>query len=233
VYTDFNQPSIDENFPLAKLKEPHQTEEITDETYGPFKADCEKVVKSYFPDHALIVRPGLIVGPYDSSDRLTYWVRRLADGGKVLVPNTPNEKLQLIDARDLAKWIVKMVETQVVGTYNATGPKEDLIWGQFINECHRLARKPVDLVWADEQFLVDRRCNNWNKLPLWLPSQSKMTGLFHIDCRKAQDKGLSFRPLSETIADTLSWDDQRADRIMRVGLELEEEATLLNQISNE
>ena len=233
VYANFNQPSIDEDSPLARLKDPHQTEEVTDETYGPFKADCEKVVKAYFPDHSLIVRPGLIVGPYDSSDRFTYWVRRFAKGGKVLVPNTPNEKLQVIDARDLAKWIVKMVEAQAVGTYNATGPKEDLNWEKLISECRRFARKPVDLVWANEQFLMDHHCNNWNKLPLWWPSQSEMTGLFRIDCQKAQDKGLSFRPLSETIADTLSWDDQRGDRTLRTGLSHEEEAVLLNQVAKE
>ena len=233
VYADFNQPSIDEDSPLARLKDPHQTEEVTDVTYGPFKADCEKVVKTYFPNHLLIVRPGIIVGPYDSSDRFTYWVRRLADGGKVLVPHTPNQKLQVIDARDLAKWIVKMIESQGVGTYNATGPKEDLNWEKLISECCRFARKPVDLVWADEPFLMDHQCNNWNKLPLWVPSQSEMAGVFHIDCQKAYDQGLSFRPLSETIADTLRWDDQRADRTLRVGLNHEEEDALLTQIINE
>ena len=227
VYENFNQHSIAEDSPVARLKDRDQSE-----TYGPFKAICEKVIKTYFPN-ALIVRPGIIVGPYDSSDRFTYWVRRLAEGGKVLVPNTPNEKLQLIDARDLAKWIVKMVEEQAAGTYNVTGPKEGLNWEKLINECRRFARKPVDLVWVDEQFLIDHHCNNWNKLPLWLPSQSEMTDLFHIDCRKAQDKGLSFRPLSETIADTLSWDDRRADRTMRVGLSHEEETAFLNQICNE
>ena len=143
---------IDENSPLARLKDHSNNEEITDETYGPFKASCEKVIKTYFPDNSLIIRPGLIVGPYDSSDRFTYWVRRIAEGGKVLIPNNPKQKLQIIDVRDLAKWIVKMVEEQAVGTYNATGPREELSFEKFINECSQFAKKKVDFVWVDEQF---------------------------------------------------------------------------------
>jgi len=233
VYNDFNQPTIDENAPLARLKNNHHDEEITAETYGPFKVGCEKVIKTYFPDNSLIIRPGLIVGPCDSSDRFTYWVRRIAEGGKVLIPNTPNQKLQIIDVRDLAKWIVKMVEEEAVGIYNATGPKEELSLGQFINECSQFARKKVDFIWVDEQFFIDRHLDNWDKLPLWLSSKSNMVGLFNIDCRKALDSGLSYRPLSETISDTLNWDDQRIDRSMRVGLSHEEEGNLLNQISKE
>jgi len=231
VYNDFNQPTIDEDSPLARLNHNNNDEEITDKTYGPFKVGCEKVIKAYFPDNSLIVRPGLIVGPYDPTDRFTYWVRRIAEGGKVLIPNTPEQKLQIIDVRDLAKWIVKMVEEQAVGTYNATGPKEELTLEKFINECSQFARKKVDLVWVEEQFLIDRHVNNWSKLPFWLPSNSNMIGLFNIDCRKAQDSGLSYRPLSETISDTLNWDDQRMDRTMRVGLSHEEEGNLLNQVS--
>lgn len=233
VYENFNQPSIDEDSPVARLKDHSQNEEITDETYGPFKASCEKVIKTYFPDNSLIIRPGLIVGPYDSSDRFTYWVRRIAEGGKVLIPHNPKQKLQFIDVRDLAKWIVKMVEEQAVGTYNATGPKEELSLGQFINECSQFARKKVDFVWVDEQFLIDRHFYNWRKIPFWLPSKSNMVGLFNIDCRKALDSGLSYRPLSETISDTLNWDDQRIDRTMKVGLSHEEEGNLLNQVIKE
>ena len=233
VYDDFNQPSIDEDSSLAKLKCNVRSEEITDETYGPFKAKCEKVIKTYFPDNSLIIRPGLIVGPYDPTDRFTYWVRRLAEGGKVLIPNTPNQKLQLIDVRDLAKWIVKMVEERSVGTYNATGPKEELSLEKLINECSQFARKKADLAWVDERFLIDRHVDDWSKLPFWLPSNSNKLGLFNIDCRKAQDKGLSYRPLSETISDTLNWDDQRIDRTMEVGLTREEEGNLLNQISKD
>jgi 2'-hydroxyisoflavone reductase len=232
VYDDFKRLHIDENSPLAKLDD-NSDEKITEKTYGPFKVGCEKVIKAYFPDNSLIIRPGLIVGPYDPTDRFTFWVRRIAEGGKVLIPNTPKQKLQFIDVRDLAKWIVKMVEERAVGTYNATGPKEELNFEKFINECSKFSKKKLDLIWVDEKFLIDHHFDNWNKLPLWLSSKSDMAGLFCIDSHKAQDKGLSYRPISETISATLNWDDKRINRKMKIGLSREEESNLLNQISEE
>ncbi len=228
VYNDLNQLDIDENSPLARLDDTHD-ETIRGKNYGPLKAGCEKVIQSYFPENSLIIRPGLIVGPYDPTDRFTYWVKRIADGGKVLLPNSPKQKLQFIDVRDLAQWIVKMIEEGAVGIYNATGPKEDLCFEQFINECSRFAKKKVEFIWADENFLIDHHLDNWEKLPLWLSSKSNMVGLFSINCQKAQDKGLSYRPLAQTIFDTLRWFD-RINRKLRVGLSPEEEAIITNNL---
>ncbi|MBN2478772.1 MAG: NAD-dependent epimerase/dehydratase family protein [Parachlamydiales bacterium] len=232
VYENYNQTNISENYPLAKLDNSND-ENITDKTYGPLKTGCERVIKTYFSDNSLIIRPGLIVGPYDPTDRFTYWVRRLAEGGKILVPNNPAQKLQFIDVRDLAKWIVKMVEEQAVGVYNATGPEGELDFEKFIHECSKFAKKKVDIIWVDENFIIDHHLDNWNKFPLWLYSKGNMAGLFTINSHKAQDKGLCYRPLLETISDTLRWDEKRVNRKMRVGLSSEEETDLLNQLNNE
>jgi len=225
VYADFNQPHIDENLPLAKLDN-DSDEKITVKTYGALKAGCEKVISAYFSGKALIVRPGLIVGPYDPSDRFTYWIRRIIEGGQVLVPDNPKQKLQIIDVRDLARWIVKMIEKQVVGIYNATGPKEKMCFEDFMDECSKFVEKAVEITWIDENVLGDF---DWNKFPLCLPSKSNMYGLFCVDSKKAQDKGLVYRPISETIAAILDWDKKRVDRKMKVGLSHEEEKKLLNQ----
>lgn len=234
VYDNFNQFNIDEDFPLAKL-DGICDENITGKTYGPFKAGCEKVIRTYFPENSLIVRPGLIVGPYDPTDRFTYWVRRVSEGGNVLVPNTLKHRLQIIDVRDLAKWIVKMVEERAVGIYNATGPKDDLSFERFIEECSQFAKRKVNLIWVNETFLIDNKLDNWNKFPLWLSAKSNMIdliGLFSINSKKAEQKGLSCRPLSETISATLKWDEKRIDRKMKVGLTLEEEENILKNMES-
>ncbi len=231
VYESFNERNIDENFALAKLDN-NEDEKITDVTYGPLKARCEKVVKDYFPDNSLIIRPGLIVGPYDTTDRFTYWVRRIAEAGKVIIPDNPKQKLQIIDVRDLSKWIVKMIEEKAIGTYNATGPKEDLTFEKFVLECSKFAKKKLDLIWIDEKHMIDMYVDNWNKFPLCLSSKSNNLGIFSINSKKAQDKGLSYRSLSETILDTLNWDDKRIDRKIKTGLSNKEEEILIKQISD-
>ncbi len=228
VYDNFKDLHLDENSPLAKLE--YDDEKITDKTYGPLKAGCEKIIKTYFPDNSLIIRPGLIVGPYDQTDRFTYWVRRIAKGGKVLIPNTPKQKLQIIDVRDLSRWIVKMMEERASGIYNATGPKEELNFEKFVNECAKVAKNKVEFIWVDEKILIDLGFNNWDKFPLWLPSKSEMTGLFCIDSHKAREKGLTSRPLLETISDTLNWDSKRTYRKIERGLSREEEERILKQI---
>jgi 2'-hydroxyisoflavone reductase len=230
VYEDFNQPYIDENGSVSKIIN-NSDEKITDKTYGPFKAGCEKVIQTYFPENSLIIRPGLIVGPLDPTDRFTFWVRRIAEGGRVLVPSSLEQKLQIIDVRDLTKWIVKMVEEGATGIYNATGPKEELRFEDFINSCIQLGKKKVELVCADENFLIDHHLDNWNKLPLWFSSKSKMFGLFNISSQKAQKKGLSFRPLKETISDIIDWDTHRMNKKMKIGLSRDEEEIFLREIS--
>src|SRR6266542_3549486 len=131
VYRDFFKSGIDETYPTGTLED-ETVEEITGDTYGPLKALCERAAQEVFPGRALIIRPGLIVGPHDSTDRFTYWVQRIARGGEVLAPTGPHLPLQLIDARDLAQWNVRMVETFADGTFNATGPAEPLTLGEVL-----------------------------------------------------------------------------------------------------
>ena len=134
VYKDFKTSNIDEFYPLATLADP-TTEEISETTYGALKALCETQVQQYFPNRSLIVRSGLLIGPYDPTDRFTYWVKRIARGGTILAP--AHQQVQFIDARDLAKWIVSMIERRATGIYNATGQFCDL--EKVLHECQNVA----------------------------------------------------------------------------------------------
>ncbi len=202
---------------------------VTAETYGPLKAGCERVVAREYPSHALVVRPGLIVGPWDRSDRFTYWVRRLSRGGDVLVPGRPERRVQIIDARDLACWIVTLLERRVFGTFNATGPKDPLSFGGVIAACAAAGRSEHRLHWASERFLIDAGVQPWTELPLWIP-EDEGVGFSAISSARAQASGLTYRPLEETIADTLAWDRARASPALVNGLSADREAELLEKL---
>lgn len=225
VYADFKQRSMDEDAPVGRLTDP-ATEEITDETYGPLKALCEQVVEQAFPEQSLIIRPGYIVGPDDYTDRFTYWPHRVALGGKVLAPGDPEQPVQFIDVRDLAEWIVRMVENRAHGRYNATGPEYTLEMGRFLAECKQLTGSDAHFIWVDEAFLQAHHV----ELPIWTPSNEP--GAATIQCQRALDAGLIYRPLSETIRATLAWDLSRpADYTLRSGLTQEQETQLLQAFS--
>jgi 2'-hydroxyisoflavone reductase len=228
VYENFLSHNIDESYPVARLTD-EKIEEITDKTYGPLKAQCEKVVQRHFPTCSLIIRPGLIVGPLDPTDRFTYWPVRILEGGDVLAPGEPEQNVQFIDVRDLAKWIVDMMERKKTGTYNATGPAESpLTFEQLLKACEKFAMKPVTLNWVSESFLNEHGVQDWVELPLWFSSQRKMPGFHSIHCQKAIRDGLTFRPLSETISAVLEWDHSRARTAHRPGLDREKEKRLLD-----
>jgi 2'-hydroxyisoflavone reductase len=222
VYEDFNIDDIDENSSLAKLEDP-KNENITDKTYGPLKGLCESVVQSYFPKKALIIRPGIIVGPYDTSDRFTYWVDRVNKGGKVLAP--PNQSLQFIDVRDLSKWIVEMVEKQKTGIYNATG--ETIDFKYLFQECQKVSGNKADVIWVNEDFLLKKDVKGWAELPFWVPKAWKISGVFTINSQKAIKEGLKFRRLVETISSTLKWHLERNSNQLKVGLDDVKEKELL------
>jgi 2'-hydroxyisoflavone reductase len=226
VYKNFHKIGIDEDYPLAKLDD-EKSEEITDKTYGALKALCENVIDRYFPNKSLIIRPGLIVGPLDATDRFTYWPVRIAEGGDILAPGTPTQNLQLIDVRDLAKWIVMMVERQAIGTYNATGPATSLTFGQLIKECVAFSKKNSVIHWVDEDFLIQHEVKDWVELPLWLAPTRNMPGFFNINAQKAIQAGLTFRPLSETVSSVLEWDASRENIKKQAGLDRGQENGLL------
>ena len=233
VYRDVSRPGVDESGAVGTLEDT-TTEEVTGDTYGPLKALCEQAVEDAMPGRTLVVRPGLIVGPHDPTDRptdrFTYWPHRVARGGDVLAPGRPDQPVQFIDARDLAAWTLSMVEAHHTGTYNATGPGNPLTMGDLLDVCNRELGGTARFVWVDEPFLLREEVGPWIELPLWIPNEMDMRGQGAIDCRKAIAAGLTFRPLAETVRDTLDWDATRpADTARAAGLRPEREAELLDK----
>jgi 2'-hydroxyisoflavone reductase len=219
-------PGADESAPLAALADP-SAEEITGETYGGLKAACEREVAGVFGERSLVVRPGLIVGPHDPTDRFPYWPRRLARGGEVLAPGDPAQPVQVIDARDLAAWMLAMVERGAGGTFNAAGPEEPATFAALLRQAAMALDAPVKLTWVAEDFLLERGVQPWTELPLWVPRED--AGLDEVSVRRAVAEGLVFRPLADTVRDTLAWDLARPDaaRASSPALKPEREAALL------
>jgi 2'-hydroxyisoflavone reductase len=204
VYKQRMRAGFDEDEPVAELEDP-ATEEIG-EHYGALKAACERVVVERFPNAHTNVRAGLIVGPHDPTDRFTYWPVRVARGGNVLAPGRPERQVQFVDVRDLADWLVRTAENRVTGTFNATGPVPPVTMGELLETCRRVAQSDAELRWVPEQLLLDRGVDPWMELPLWLPeSDPEFAHFLRADVSRATAAGLTFRPLEETVRDTLAW----------------------------
>lgn len=202
VYRDLDKAPVDESSAVGRLDD-ESVEEITGDSYGPLKALCEQAAEAAMPGRVLAVRPGLIVGPHDPSDRFTYWVWRVAQGGAALAPGRPQRRVELIDGRDLAGWILRMVEARRTGVYNASGPDYELTMGDMLEGCRRAAHSAVEFTWLSEEFLLANGVAPWSELPLWLPEEQNT--VLAVDCSRAMAAGLVFRPLAETVQDTLSW----------------------------
>lgn len=230
VYDDFSSPDIDETAAVVQLDDP--LSENVGEFYGALKASCEKVVEDAMPGRSLIIRPGLIVGPRDTSDRFTYWPVRVKRGGEVLAPGNPDSNVQFIDVRDLADWIIRMVENKQTGVYQATGPDQPLTFGVFLEACKQATGSDAQLTWVDESYLVDQGVGAWIELPLWIPATQvyeKMAYFQQVNIDKATRAGLTFRPLVETILDTIVWDETRDHELVRkAGLNPDKENKLLS-----
>jgi 2'-hydroxyisoflavone reductase len=201
VYREPLEPGFDEGAPLGTLDAP--TEEVTGSSYGPLKALCEEVVRDVFPASHANVRAGLIVGPHDPTGRFTYWPVRIAAGGDVLAPGDPDRHVQFVDVRDLGTWIVDLAEQRISGTFNATGPEPPVTMGGLLDQCHRVTGSDAKLVWVEESFLLEKGAGPWMELPLWLPREE--AAILQADVTLAIESGLAFRPLEETIRDTLVW----------------------------
>jgi len=225
VYAEDNPRGMDETAPLATLSD-ETVEEVTGETYGGLKVLCEQAVGQALPDRALIIRPGLIVGPHDPTDRFTYWLYRIAQGGEVLAPGNPDQPVQIIDGRDLAEWIVKMVEEKRAGVFNAVGPERLLTTRDMLEACVAVCNPQAHLTWVSEEFLMAAGAQPWSEIPVWVPEQD--ASFDTVSNAKAVAAGLKFRPLSETIGDTLAWANTRpSDHAWHAGLTHEREAELL------
>lgn len=236
VYDELGTPEIDENHSVGQLSQEKveelkkkEAERAIGEHYGELKFLCEKEVERAFPEGNLIVRPGLIVGPYDFTDRFNYWVNRLAIGGEVLAPGRRDKEIQFIDVRDLADWIIRIVEEQKTGTFNATGPEGKLTMEQFLDECKAAVGSDAEFIWVDENFLLGHKVEGWSDMPLWIPDSMKMDGFLAVDIHKALQGGLKFRPLNETVRDTLGWEATRGVVERKAGLDPGKEKMVLDE----
>jgi 2'-hydroxyisoflavone reductase len=235
VYADTSM-GADEMAPLAKYegadpyKETLQAMKASGyKTYGPLKALSEKEAEKWFPGKTLIIRPGLIVGPRDETDRFTYWPVRIERGGEVLAPGTPTDPVQFIDARDLAEWTIRMVENREAGIYNATGPAKPLVIGEMLDQIKGALNSKATFTWVPADFLEQEKVEAWSDMPVWVGEES---GMARTNITRALAKGLTFRPLAETARDTLAWfKSQPQDRQskLRAGLTPEREAKVLAQ----
>ena len=241
VYADVSRPGVDESAPLETLTEeqldkangidPSTASAVTyGDMYGGLKVLCEQAAEGVMPGRVLVVRPGLIVGPYDYTDRFTYWVARVARGGEVLAPGRSGRHVQFIDARDLGEWLLTMIEKRRTGVYNGNGLPGAVTMGQLLDECKTVSGSDASFVWADEEFLIREQVRAWSELPLWLPeSEPSLRGFMFANVDKAVDDGLTFRSLTETVADTLAWHQTRASSAeMKAGLDPQKEEKLLS-----
>ena len=227
AYRSLAETGVAEDAPLAQL--PSESEEDIATWYGALKVRCEEEVLEQFPERALLIRPGLIVGPDDPSDRFTYWVARGARDGEMLAPGRPEHPVQVIDVRDLAAWTLAMVELSASGAYNAAGPKEPLTMAEVLATCRDVGRGLGATTWVPEEFLAAHGVAPWTEMPLFIPeSEPDSIGLDSVSIQKALSSGLSFRPLHDTVRDTLAWDRSRPlDVPRRAGISTEREHDLL------
>jgi 2'-hydroxyisoflavone reductase len=224
----------DENAPTEKYEGADPYKETLDamkaggyKTYGPLKALSEKEAEKWFPGKTLIIRPGLIVGPRDETDRFTYWPVRIDRAGEVLAPGSLNDPVQFIDARDLAEWTIRMAENRETGIYNATGPAKPLGIGGMLDGIKVALKSNATFTWVAEDFLAQQKVEPWSDMPVWT---GKDSGLALAKIDRALNKGLTFRPLAETARDTLAWfkslpQDRQAHP--KAGLPAEREAEVL------
>jgi 2'-hydroxyisoflavone reductase len=229
VYSDNSKPGMDESGPLATLEDP-TTEEITGATFGGLKALAEQEAERAFPGRATMIRPGLIVGPLDRTDRFTYWPVRIDRGGEVLAPGDPANPVQIIDARDLAEWTIRMVEQRAFGVFNAVGPASPLTMAEMLYGIRAVTTSPVRFTWVDPEFLAAQEVRPWADMPVWVPAEGDSAGFARVGIQKALDRGLTFRPLAVTAADTLAWfRTLPADRQarLRAGIDSEREVAVL------
>lgn len=228
AFRDQGKPGLVETDAVAPLSEPDTEDVMTH--YGALKAACEAAAEAMMPGRVTVVRPGLIVGPGDESDRFTYWPTRIARGGEVMAPGNPDDPVQLIDARDLAAFMLHCIEAQYCEVYSAVGPSERLsVKGMLEGIAAGLAVSP-SFTWIDAAFLEQHEVQPWMEMTVWVPPGSEFGGLGCVDGRKAWAAGLTTRPIGEIAKDTLAWwnalPQERRDQ-PRAGLGADREQAVL------
>jgi 2'-hydroxyisoflavone reductase len=201
VYPEDVKAGADESTPVQELDDP-KTEDVR-KSYGALKAACERAAEAAMPGRVAVVRPGLIVGPEDPTDRFTYWLARLDRGGEVLAPGDGSDPVQVIDVRDLAAWMIALAERGAAGTFNAVGPAERLTMREMLERSRDAIGPKASLVWVPAPFLAEQGVFPWSDLPAWVPVAK--SGFASLSNARAVAGGLRFRPIAETAKDTLGW----------------------------
>ena len=229
VYAAFDKLNPDESLAVETLDDP--TSEDSKRYYGPLKALCEKAAEAAMPGRVATLRPGLIIGPGDTSGRFTHWPTRLAAGGEVLAPGDGSTPVQYIDGRDLGAWIIRVVEDRTVGTMNALGPERRVTMKSVLDECNRAVGGKAQLTRVDAAFLEQHNVAGWRDMPMWLDNKGDLTGFGTLSNARAVAAGLTFRPIGDTARDTLAWldtlpEDERA-KLRSSGIKPEKETEVL------
>ncbi len=194
VYDDYRALGITEDSPLKQPPaEGERTEEVTRHSYGWLKALCESALNEVLPERSLVVRPGILAGPHDYTDRFTGWLRQVKDGGEVVAPGRPGRPVQVLDARDLADWLLRMIERGRTGVFNATGPGRPLTMGEMLETLREAIGSGATFRWEEP--------GDDEEIPFWIPEEKN--GFHSIDSGKARQEGLTCRPLLQTALDTL------------------------------
>ncbi len=229
VYADWTQKNMDESAAVGTIDDP-TTEEVTGASYGPLKALCEKAAIERLGNKATIVRPGLIVGPGDKTDRFTYWPIRIKKGGDVLCPSEGKDFIQIIDVRDLAEWTIHCANKTITGTFNAQTNGNDMTIGELLTNCKMTLNPKANLIWIPTEFLEKHSVQPWSEMPTWFPPKGNFAGAGTMSSKKAYANGLKQRPLKTIIQDTHDWfvtlSSERQEKI-RAGIKPEKEVEVL------
>jgi 2'-hydroxyisoflavone reductase len=211
VYADHSRPDMDETAAVGEAPDADAME-FSMELFGPFKAECERRVRRLYPENHTIFRPGLIVGPRDFSFRGGYWPVRVRRGGEVLAPGDGFDRIQLIDGRDLTAFQRRCMERRSGGTFNVTGPhpRTPLTMTRYLETCRQASGSDAAFTWVPASFLERHEVSAWMNMPCWLPAEGEYAGFGTRSVARALAAGLVFRPLRETVEDTLAWYDALA-----------------------
>jgi 2'-hydroxyisoflavone reductase len=228
VYPDLGQLPIDESSRVGELEDP-TVERVDGRTYGPLKVLCERAAEAALPGRVTVIRPGLIVGDGDTSDRFGYWPLRVGEGGEVLCPGQPYWNTQFTDVRDLGAFIVHVLEQSAIGTFNVDGPTEPVAMRTLIETCDEVAGANARLTWADPDWLRDNGVRPYADLPLWEPPPEGLDQVPPVSSARARGAGMRFRPVAQTVASSLAWERSRLprERPPRFGMSREREAEVL------
>ena len=229
VYPDLATKGLTEQDEVGRLDDP-DIEVMSNTSYGPLKALCEEAAEAAMPGRVTNLRPGLIVGPEDPTDRFSYWPLRVRAGGEVLVPGNHTDPVQWIDARDLAEFALHCIESKTVGVFNCCGPTHRADMAELVYGCKAVSGGDAQFTWVPADFCQEQGLMPWAHLPVWAPGEGEVAGINTVDCTKAIDAGMATRPLADTVGDLYSWWDEQSDERraqVRAGMPREQETAAL------